>query len=371
MEQYYGGPTSAFIDITPRGLPQIRTNVQSIMESFGGLQVGLAAVGWYLLARQKHGWVVWLMPVAVALFFITPNVSFHRNWLPAYPFLAIQIGVTAVFVARRVAGLPNVSIAWVLGVASLVIGDALLNDLWYITHLARPDPRTAAVNRLASSPLRVALPDEIRIHARDRAKLAHPVTGPLRDLACSDEADVILLPPAFGSWTPNPSVEVLNAFLGVEVPPNSYQERLHFTLGPTGQVPAIRAADVPIPDCEGFVPFAQLENVTNYPIYDSMLVLLWNGPLALTVPTPPPGQYEIVWEVRGKTKDSELPRVRLSTPEGTDEVAVAADWQRIEREFAVTAQTNMRAVRLEFVNDGATPETDRDVELRRVWLRRI
>jgi hypothetical protein len=31
----------------------------------------------------------------------------------------------------------------------------------------------------------------------------------------------------------------------------------------------------------------------------------------------------------------------------------------------------MRAVRLEFVNDGATPETDRDVDLRRVWLRPI
>jgi hypothetical protein len=321
--------------------------------------------------RPKYGWVVWLMPVAVTLFFITPNVSFHRNWLPAYPFLAIQIGVAAVFVARRVAELPNVSIAWRLAVASLVVGDAVLNDLWYITHLARPEPRTAAVERLASSSLRVALPDELRVHARDRAKLAHPVTGPLRTLACSDEADVILLPPAFGSWIPNPSVDVLNAFLGVALPPNSYQERLHFTLGPTGQVPAIRAADVPLPNCEGFVPFEQLENVTNYPVYDSMLAVMWNGPLALTMPAPPPGWYEIIWEVRGRTKDGEPPRVRLATPDGTDEVTLTPDWQLLEREFAVTADTNMRAVRLEFVNDGATPETDRDVDLRRVWLRPI
>jgi hypothetical protein len=31
----------------------------------------------------------------------------------------------------------------------------------------------------------------------------------------------------------------------------------------------------------------------------------------------------------------------------------------------------MHAVRLEFINDGPTPDTDRDIELRRVWLRRI
>ena len=372
MKQYYGGLTSPFIDITPRGLPQLRRNMGSIAESFGGLQAGLAALGWYFLARPKHGWIVWLMPVAVTLFFITPNVSFHRNWLPAYPFLAIEIGVAAVFVARRVRELPNVSIAWRLAVATLVVGDALLDDLWYITHLARPDPRTAAVDRLAGRPVRVALPDEIRVHARDRAKLAHPVTGALRDLACaSDKADVILLPPAFGSWTPNPSVEVLNAFLGVEIPPDSYSERLHFTLGPTSEVPTIRVARVPIPGCEGFVPFEELENVTNYQVYDSLLAVQWNGPLALTMPTPPPGQYEIIWEVRGITKDAEAPRVRLTTPAGADEVDVAKDWQLLEREFAVTADTNMRAVRFDFINDGPTPDTDRDVEIRRVWLRRI
>jgi hypothetical protein len=209
------------------------------------------------------------------------------------------------------------------------------------------------------------------VHARDRAKLAHPVTGALRDLACSDQADVILLPPAFGSWLPNPSVEVLNAFLGVELPPNSYAERLHFTLGPTSEVPNIRAADVPIRGCEGFVSFEELENVTNYPVYDSLLAVMWNGPLALRVPTPPPGHYEIVWELRGKTKDGKPPRVRLGTPDGAEEVDVAPEWQLLEREFAVTEETNMRTVRLEFVNDGPTPDTDRDIELRRVWLRRI
>jgi hypothetical protein len=371
MKQYYGGLTSPFIDITPPGLPQLRANMGFIAESFGTLQVCLAAMGWYFLARPKHGWVVWLMPVAVTLFFITPNVSFHRNWLPAYPFLAIEMGVAAVFVARRVVRWPNTSIAWRLGVASLVIGDAVLNDVWYITHLARPDPRTVAIERLASSTLRVALPDEIRVHARDRAKLAHPVTGPLRNLACSDEADVIVLPPAFASWTPNETVSVLNAFLDVEVPPNSYAERLHFTLGPTGEVPALRAAALPIPGCEGFVPFEQLENLTSYPVHDSMLALLWNGPLALAMPTPPPGRYEVVWEVRGRTRDDENPRVRLGTPEGIDEVSLVSEWQLLEREFAVTDQTNMRSVTLEFVNDGSSPDTDRDVDLRRVWLRRI
>jgi hypothetical protein len=372
-KQYYGGGTSPFIDITPRGLPQLRANMGFIVESFGLLQVGLAAVGWYLLARPKHGWVVWLMPVTITLFFITPNVSFHRNWLPAYPFLAIQIGVAAVFVARRVSGSANVSIAWRLAVASLVIGDSCLDDLWYITHLDLPDPRTAAVDRLVGSPLRVALPDEIRVHARDRARLEHPVTGALRDLACApDKADVILIPPAFGSLLPNPTVDVLNAFLGVEIPPNSYAERLHFTLGPTSEVPPIRIAHVPINGCEGFVPFEELENDQNYPVYDSLLAVQWNGPLALAVPTPPPGEYKVIWEVRGLTKDTVAPRVRLTTPAGTDEVDVAVgEWQLLEREFAVTESTNMHAVRFDFINDGPTPDTDRDVELRRVWLRRI
>ncbi len=372
MKQYYGGLSSPFIDITPRGLPQLRANMASLVQSFGAGQLVLAAAGWFLLARPKHGWVVWLMPVAVTLFFITPNVSFHRNWLPAYPFLAIEIGVAAVFVARWVERWPNISIAWRLGVASLVVGDAVQRDLWYVTHLSRPDPRTAVIDELARSrDLRVALPDELRVHARDRAKLAHPVTGALRDLACSDKADRILVPPAFGSWTPNPTVEVLNGFLGVDVAPDSYSERLHFTLGPTSEVPPIRAAAVPIRNCDGFVPFEQLDNVTHYPVFDSVLAVIWNGPVALAVPTPPPGRYAVIWEVRGRTQDGEPARVRLGTPEGTDEVAVGGAWELLTREFAVTDHTSMGLVRLEFINDGATPETDRDIELSRVWLRRI
>ena len=370
MQQYYGGSTSPYIVITPRGLPQLRENIAEFVESFGALQVGLAALGWYLLARTKDAWVIWLMPLAVTLFFITPDISFHRNWLPAYPFLAIEMGVAGVFVARRVARWPNVSIGWRLGVATVVIGNAAIADLWYATHLADPDPRSAAVNRLASSPRRVALPDEIRVHARDRAKLAHPVTGPLRDLICSNKAEVILLPPAFGSLAPNASVDVLNGFLDVDVPPKRYAEWRHFSLGPTSEVPPIRARALPVGDCEGFVPFAKLENAANYPIHDGMLALLWTGGVALTGPPPPPGQYEIIWEVRGKTKDAERPRVRLGTPAGTDEVSIIPEWQVLEREFEVTADTHMHTVRLEFVNDGPTPETDRDVELRRVWLRR-
>jgi hypothetical protein len=372
MKQYYGGLTSAFIDITPRGLPQLRTNIGFMGQSFGWLQLGLAATGWFLLARPKHGWVIWLMPVAVTLFFITPNVSFHRNWLPAYPFLAVQIGVAAVLVARKVTEWPNVSIAWRLGVASLVIGDAVANDVWYITHMARPDPRTAVVEELARSPsLRVALPDELRIHARDRAKLAHPVTGPLRDLACADTVDRIVLPPSFGSWTPNPAVEVLNAFLGIHRGREEYSERFDFTLGPTSEIPSLRAAETPIANCEGFVRFDQLENVTNYPVFDGILALIWNGPIALAIPTPAPGHYEVTWELRGRTFDGEPPRVRLGTPEDSVEVPLADEWQLVTREFAITEQTSMRAVRLEFINDGSTPETDRNVELNRVWVRRI
>ena len=95
------------------------------------------------------------------------------------------------------------------------------------------------------------------------------------------------------------------------------------------------------------------------------------GSLALAMPTPPPGRYEVVGEVRGKTRDGVLPRVRLATPEEIDEIDLGTDWRRLDREFAVTTNTDLRAVTIEFLNDGTTPDTDRDVELRRVWLRRI
>ncbi len=143
-----------------------------------------------------------------------------------------------------------------------------------------------------------------------------------------------------------------------------------FSLGWASWVPELRAVPLPLAGCEGFVPFADLENLTHYPTYDSILAMNWNGPVALALPTPAPGRYEVVWEVRGTTHDEEPPRVRLSTPpSGATEASLGSDWQLLRRSFDVGAETDLSGVRLEFVNDGATPDTDRDVALGRVWLR--
>src|SRR5205814_1598720 len=129
---------------------------------------------------------------------------------------------------------------------------------------------------------------------------------------------------------------------------------------------------LPLDGCDGFVPFSALENVQHYPIYDSNLVMSWNGPIALALPTPAPGRYEVVWEVRGTAHDDEPARVILRTPPiGTTEAALGSDWQMLRRSFDVDAATDLRSVRLEFVNDGSSPETDRDVSIARVWLHRL
>ena len=100
--------------------------------------------------------------------------------------------------------------------------------------------------------------------------------------------------------------------------------------------------------------------------------MLWNGRVSLALPTPAPGRYEIVWELWGVTHDDEPARVRVSTPRaGSTEAMLASTWQLVRRTFEVDASTSLSEARVEFMNDGATPETDRDVMIGRVWLRPV
>jgi hypothetical protein len=145
-----------------------------------------------------------------------------------------------------------------------------------------------------------------------------------------------------------------------------------FSLGWRSWVPELQALPLPLAGCDGFVPFSALANPQRYPTYDSVLAMNWNGAVSLALPTPAAGRYEIVWELLGRTRDDEPARVRLSTPPaGTSEASLGADWQLLRRTFDVDAGTDLGEVRLEFLNDGATPETDRDVDVGRVWLRPV
>jgi hypothetical protein len=360
VDQYYGGLEPG----PPLGSSTFSMQIDQLAGSLGLVATILAAIGIGLLVRRRHGWILWLFPIVVVAFFATPRLAYHRNLVMAYPFLAACAGAAIVLLAER---LPRrAAMAWSVLTAVLVVGRASSVVATKTIELREPDPRTRIATALAEQRVRVAVPTELRVHGRDLARLEQPVVAPLRDLACTSVADVMIAPPAFWSDRHPGTAALLNRIIGTDPDPAL------FSLGWTSWVPEMRALPLPLSGCDGFVPFSQLDNPTRYPAYDSVLAMNWNGPVALALPTPPPGRYEIVWELRGTTRDREPARVRLSTPpSGATEASLASDWQLLRRSFDVDATTNLAAVRLEFLNDGTTPETDRDVQIGRVWLRRV
>ena len=358
MDQYYGGqgpvraPTSSTFSM----------QIDQLAGSLGLAATLLAVLGIAMLVRRRHGWILWLLPVVVVAFFATPRLAYHRNLVMAYPFLAACTGAAVVLVAERLSR--RAAIAWSAGMSVLVVGRAAFVIATQTVELRTPDARSRIATELAEQHVRVAVPTELSVHARDLARLEDPVVAPLRDLACTSAADVMIAPPAFWSDRHPATAALLNRILSND--PEA--DPALFSLGWRSWVPELRALSLPRPGCEGFVPFSALENSARFPTYDSILALLWNGSVALALPTPAPGRYEIVWELRGTTRDAEPARVRLSTPGGTTEASLASDWQLLRRAFDVDATTDLARVRLEFLNDGATPESDRDVALGRVWL---
>jgi hypothetical protein len=362
VDQYYGGLEPG----PPPGSSTFSMQIDQLGGSLGLAATLLAALGIVALVRRRHGWILWLLPLVVVAFFATPRVAYPRNLVMAYPFLAACTGAAIALVAERLT--PRAAVAWWVVASLLVVGRASSVIVSQTNQLPEPDARTRIVTALAEQHARVAVPTEVRVHQRDLARLDHPVVAPLRDLACTSVADVVIVPPAFWSDQHPATASLLNRIIGTDPESNPGL----FSLGWTSWVPELRALPLPLPGCEGFVPFSALDNPNQFPTYDSILAMLWNGRVALALPTPPPGRYEIVWELLGITHDGEPARVRLSTPrEGSTEASLASDWQLLRRTFDVDASTDLTAVQLEFLNDGATPEIDRDVAVGRVWLRPV
>jgi hypothetical protein len=356
MDQYYGA--------TPASTSTLSMQLDQLVDSLGMAATVLAAIGIAMLARRRHGWILWLLPVVVVAFFATPRLAYHRNLVMAYPFLAACAGVAIVLVAER---LPRrAALAWWAVTGALVVGRASSNLATQTIELRTPDARTRIASELADR--KVAVPTELAMHRRDLARLEHPVVAPLRDLACTSDADVVIVPPAFWSNLHPATAGLLNRIIGADLD----SRPALFSLGWRSWVPELHALPLPLAGCDGFVPFSSLENPTSYPTYDSIFAMHWNGAVSLALPAPAPGRYEIVWELWGTTRDDEPARVRLSTPPaGSSEASLASDWQLLRRTFDVDASTSLTEVRLEFLNDGATPETDRDVAIGRVWLRPV
>jgi hypothetical protein len=358
MDQYYAA--------TPAITSTLWKQLEQLGDSLGIVASVLAAIGIALLVGRRHGWIVWLLPVLVVAFFATPGLAYHRNLIMAYPSLAVCVGVAIVLVGER---LPRrAAIGWWAVTGALVVGRASFNLATQTNELRTPDARTQIVTALAEQHARVAVPSELAVHQRDLARLDHPVVAPLRDLACTSVADVLIVPPAFWSNLHPATAALFNRIIGSD--PDSHPAV--FSLGWRTWVPALHTLPLPLAGCDGFIPFSALANPQQYPTYDSVLAMNWNGAVSLAPPAPAPGRYEIVWELVGRTHDDEPARVRLSTPSsGTSEASLASEWQLLRRAVDVDASTDLGAVRLEFLNDGATPETDRDVDVGRVWLRPV
>lgn len=214
---------------TEPGWDHLTLQLSRLGSSLGMVASVLVLVGLVVLIRRRCGWLTLLFPLVYLISMAGTRVSFHRNLVVLYPFLAIAIGAGLVILGRQLRRLEKwlkTKVSWRKGIA---VGSlSLLLAVWY-AHLVRTgfdkgwrdwnrrETRSQAidaVNTLADSistkdrggVLRVGIAEELRIHALDLERLKIPVTvGPHLNLVChAAEYDVLVTAHHyFGLWGDN------------------------------------------------------------------------------------------------------------------------------------------------------------------------
>lgn len=181
------------------GLPHLLGDLREIARETDFWVMAPALVGGLLALRRWSGWLVFLLPALALVLTARTSVSFHRNLMVVYPFLAVAFGLGTAWLmdrlGERVGSLrpswrrPAVLAVW--GLVLLLLGGralATLHSGWRTW--TTPETRSRAVtqvNRLAADGeiARLAVARELELHRLDLERLETPFREvPLRELAC-------------------------------------------------------------------------------------------------------------------------------------------------------------------------------------------
>lgn len=340
-------------------------------EGFGfhkGLLVLLGLAG---LLFHRRGWLLWLVPAVLTTFFSWTTATYHRNVLPAYPFLVAGAAWGAVVVPRLLQAWwgPRVGVLaagyWAYAVSRLAWLDVSEMEL-EVEDVTRPAPRSVVMAALGGTPARVGVPTELRVHPLDLARLPAATRGPLAELACDPAVDAVVVPAGFRSGRDPGRATWLSGLLppapGAPFPLDepSVREPLR-----------VVARSALLAPCDGALDLTSLPNPASFPRDAGGVHLLWNGPLPLPAGPLPAGRWEIAWDVRGTPAGGVAPRVRLEAPGGVEERDVTPIPSTLRLVVASDGTLDRGALGIRFLNDAEIGGEDRNVDVLAIRVRAL
>lgn len=191
------------------GLPHLRFQLAEMTRNWGWGVCLLAIVGVLTVADRPLGAIAFTLPVLQLWMTSRTTVSFHRNLVLVYPFLAVAFGLGAVWVVDRLVALARRERQ------RRVLQAAALAALLFVAHRSAVaveqawgtgtmvETRSAAVSRLnrlsreEDVPVKVLISSELRVHPRDLRRLRLPYEErALVDIACRPEEGSVVVVPA-------------------------------------------------------------------------------------------------------------------------------------------------------------------------------
>lgn len=162
------------------GLPHMLHQIRLIGENFGWIFMAFAALGLIKLVGRTPGLLILGYQTIYFLSVTQTKVSFHRNVLILYPFVAILFGLGLLLVYTFLAQGGRLRKYLAVGLILLVGGylgfssAQAANRSWKVW--SQPETRTRAVMRIneivkSSSDALVGIALELRMHPRDLARL--------------------------------------------------------------------------------------------------------------------------------------------------------------------------------------------------------
>ncbi len=389
------------------GIEHLSLQTWRILAKLGPVAALVVLAGLILAGSRRPGLILVVYGAVHALLMGSSRLSYPRNFLVLYPLLAVAFGAGALLMLRAARNLSERGgpvLRWLPAAAGLVLvglplyaGSATALAGLEVTRHA--ESRTSAAVRLAelarkAGDARVAVPEELKMHPDDLARIGAPAEEvPFLDMICEYAGYTHAAVPV--TWTAysqkrRPWAEILDRLEpgGVvateEIGGQSPLSIDSPSLDPALEILTFDAArwrsETP---CLGRFRAADLEVSEVWSIGSGgELAMLRHGWVRTGWLLAEPGAHAIVWEARGTEAGGEPAKLRvkvLSRGDGGEATVLkerVVDLTRKLESYMLIFELpsdGVVAAELEFINDffSAEAKTDRNAYLTKVYVLKL
>lgn len=389
------------------GIEHLSLQFSRIIEKLGPVTALVVLAGLILVGSRRPGLVLVAYGAVHSLLIGSSKLSYPRNFLVLYPLLAVAFGAGALLAlraARNVSRYGGPALRYLPALAGLVVvglplhaGSAMALAGFEATRHA--ETRTSAAGRLAelarkAGNARVAIPEEMKVHPQDLARIgasAHEV--PFLDLICEEAGYTHAAVPS--TWTAyaneqRPWAAILDRLkLGGVVAMEAFGDEAPLSIDSPSLDPAIEiltldpARSRSETPCLGRFRAADLEVSEPWGMTaGGELAMLRRGWARTGWLLAEPGAHALVWEARGMAAGGEPAKLRvkaLGRNDAGETIILEEIVVELPRKLESCTMTfdnpagGVVSAEIEFINDfySAEKKSDRNAYVTKIYVLRL